>query len=68
MSKSLYTYRSRKHDKRPNFIVGANRTHFYSMRITSKEKSGHHNNIRLSKNPDPKRKNESAYMKKNDNK
>ena len=64
MSKSLFTYRSRKHDKRPNIIVGANRTKFRSMGLTSKRKSGNHNNFPLLVNPEENSKYDEAYLKK----
>ena len=63
MSKNLFTYRSRKHDKRPNIIVGANRTQFRSMGLTSK-KSGNHNNFPLLVNPEENSKYDKAHLKK----
>ena len=52
--KSQFTIRKRKHDRHPNAIVDANRTHFSSMAITHSKKDHSRFNVSLLKNPNPR--------------
>ena len=45
----------------PVYIVGEEEEYYYFHRITSSPKSGHHSNIKIDPNPDP-RKNTPMYI------
>lgn len=46
----------------PSLVVGETETDFVNVGLTTKEKRGHHKNIKLSRNPDPKNKKD-AYIR-----